>query len=99
MNPVLNKVWKQLRWVFLTMHGHRGCFVIGSSDITGHTSVFASILKSNSFNMEAPIAAHSYVGILYQLWNRIKEKVTYFSFDKAEMCLSLRSICFSQLNY
>lgn len=53
--------------VSLTMHIHSGRFVNGSSNITGHTSVFTSILKADSFNVETPITAYGDVRILDQL--------------------------------
>lgn len=57
------------------MYIHSGSFVNGSSNITGHTSIFASILKADSFNMETPVTAYSDVRILDQL----KEKKVIFN--------------------
>lgn len=59
----------------LTMHIHGGSFINGSSNITGHTSISASILKANSLNVETPVTAYSDVRILDQL----KEKEVIFN--------------------
>lgn len=62
----------------LTMHVHSGGFVGGSSNITGHTSILASILQADSFNMETPITAYSDVRVLDQL----EGKKSHFSLKR-----------------
>lgn len=49
------------------MHVHSGSFVGDSGNITGHTSILASILQADSFNMETPVTAYSDVRVLDQL--------------------------------
>lgn len=53
--------------VSLTVHDHRGRPVTGSGHVAGHAGVLPSILKPNSLDVEAAIAAHSDIWILDQL--------------------------------